>query len=126
PAALIAVNQAPRDLTRHRVERAVPSAAQQQPATAVVARGSDLGRKEILGEKQVLVAVAVEVGHSRVERRSELCLGGKRSGLERGTTVEEDLMVQRRRFEPLRTLQRTGQDVLERGVRVRGVGPRRK
>ncbi len=70
--------------------------------------------------------IAVEIRHSRVERRGKLRLRWQWDGLEFPAAVEEDVMVQRRGLEALRRLEGSAEDGRERGVRVGGKGPHAK
>ena len=70
------------------------------------------------------MAVAVQVGHARVERGRKLCFRGKRPGLEGAAAIEKYIMVERSRFEVFGCAERGAQHVLERRIGVRGVRAR--
>src|SRR3989449_8495410 len=89
----------------------------------MVARRSNLRGEEVLREKQVLVAVTVEVRHARVERRGELRLRGQGHRLEPPPSVEEDLVVERHSLEALSACEHGTEDVTDGRVRVCGERP---
>src|SRR5436305_15196236 len=74
----------------------VAIAKEHEASARIEARRVERGRREVLREEQVLMAVAVEVGHDNPEGRRKLCLVRQRVCFEMISAIEEQLMVERR------------------------------
>jgi hypothetical protein len=89
-ATLLAINFDAGLLAGHGLQPSRSITAQQQPAACVIARDFRLIGKKILAQKNVLMAVAIEISDADAERRSKLSLRGQKLHLKMVGAIQED------------------------------------
>src|ERR1041385_2818945 len=92
----IAINGKAALARRHSDEVSTTIAPEPQTTTGVLAAFRRANAKEVLRQKQILVAIAIEVADGNSVHGRELGFGGQRPGLEVVAAIEQEHRLERR------------------------------